>query len=169
MRRLRFRLTIGRTMIAIALVGAFLAWAIAQDKAGRPLVQFKYDVFVRDEPLLNPVKVIKLEHVRLPSETSKNSLTTGERIELEGGRIIEIPFCDGFCDDGYKELDVQIDPDGMVTIHTRRPLWYCGNSIEERPWLRIPIFRVYRYINHRKILGRGRLIETSYGSSSRSK
>jgi hypothetical protein len=143
-------------MIAIALVGIVLGFVVDCERRGQRLVEFRYFEVTEDEPLIDPVKVLKTEIIDIKDE--KGGLISGLRINLDDGRIFEIPDRAGTFSTNYRELEVRSGSDGFVTVHGRRMGWICGYKGGYAPLVRIPLIRVTTYLNHRQLMGRGRLV-----------
>jgi hypothetical protein len=161
MRLPRFRFTLWRMMIVVAFVGVALGWVADQARQGRDLVEFRYVGRIENEPFINPENVLKIEECVLKIEGS--GPTNGFRMELEDGRLIEMPEMRGMFGPGFRVLDIQSESDGFVQVHARLAALYCGCR-PCVPLVRIPLIPVTVYQNHRKFMGRGRLIASSKAS-----
>jgi hypothetical protein len=155
MRLPRVRCTVRRMMVAVALTGVVLAWAIDRARRGYPLVDFEYPHFIENEPLVNPTKLLAIEDWCLVLED-------GRMVRIEDGPLLEgmIGFEDPSRVDCF--LDMETGADGSVTVHTLKATWHCGNGNRFRRRLlplRIPVFPRTAYHNYRALVGTGVVVK----------
>ena len=110
------------------------------------MVGFHYPHVIRDQPLNDPVKVLRVE---------------SNRLFLADNRIIEVDLypkqeiTNQFAQSDFM-IDVEHGRDGIVGIYARQNGWICGT-----PWaqpIRIPIFRDTVYRNRRELITIGKII-----------
>ena len=75
--KFRVRFSLQGLMVAVALLGVFLTWAIDRSRRGYPLVVFDSYRYVQDEPLKSPARLLAIK------EDGNFLLEDGREIRLE--------------------------------------------------------------------------------------
>ncbi|WP_146534829.1 hypothetical protein [Rubripirellula reticaptiva] len=109
------------------------------------VVGFHYPNVIENEPLNDPIKVLRVE---------------GNHLHLADSRIIEIQNAsDEALTKAIAESDFLVDVEGsgsLVTVHARQDGWVCGT-----PWaqpIRIPLFADTVYRNRRDLIAIGEFV-----------
>ena len=109
------------------------------------MVGFRYPHVIQDQPLANPVKVLRVE---------------SNRLFLADSRVIDVDLypkqdiTNQLAQSDFM-IDVEDGKDDIVGIFARQDGWICGT-----PWaqpVRIPIFRDTVYRNRRKLITIGKI------------
>ena len=129
----------------------FVAWIIATTllvltvASLSGVIGLRYPRVIENEPLDNPIKVLRVD---------------GSRLHLSDSRIIETkgPTVESLAK-AISESDFYVDVEGsgsLITVHARQDGWICGT-----PWaqpIRVPIFPDTVYRNRRELIAVGEFV-----------
>jgi hypothetical protein len=129
----------------------FVAWTISTTllvltvASYTGVIGFHYPRVIENEPLHDPIKVLRVE---------------GKQLHLSDSRIIEVQnTSDEALTKAIAESDFYVDLEGsgsVVTVHARQNGWICGT-----PWaqpIRIPLFPDTVYQNRRDLIAVGEFV-----------
>lgn len=128
------------TIVAVSIL-ILASWATG-------LVGFHYPKVIQDEPLHQPLRVVRVEGTNL-------FLQNGDIIALYG---LDASQINNMLSQTAFEIDVK-NQNGDLVIFARQNGWVCGT-----PWaqpLRVPLFEDTVYKNRRQLIAMGTYIQTT--------
>jgi hypothetical protein len=128
----------GIVVLVVVIFMPVAAWALG-------IVGIHYAVVVRDQPLVHPVRVVRVE---------------GSVLKLADGQVIAIDGSDAerlnkqLGQSGY-EIDVEGDG-SAVSVYARQDGWICGTRWAQP--IRVPLIADTVYMNRREIIAVGKIV-----------